>query len=119
MPLHTRRRVKKPKARSAEKTLDRASRTLAALKKIGARRNVLQIVPPRHVYRPSYLRREESEDHELLSKPLESPTGPGAADRFRNRAGSQIAEPRVTNVHLGPFWGDRGFFEGFSKSIVE
>ena len=28
-------------------------------------------------------------------------------------------EPRVTNVYLGPFWGDRGFFEGFSKSIVE
>jgi hypothetical protein len=28
-------------------------------------------------------------------------------------------EPRVTNVYLGPFWGDRSFFEGFSKSIIE
>ena len=80
---------------------------------------MIQIVAPRHVYRPGYLRAEDRDNEELLTRPLASPTGPGGAKRFRNRGGSQIATPHVTNVYLGDFWGDRNFFEGFSKAIVE
>jgi hypothetical protein len=83
---------------------------------IGSRPGVIQIVPPRHVMRPSFL---HEEDHDLLSQPLASPTGPGGAKGFRNRAGSQIAVPEVTNIYMGPFWGDQNFVEGFSKAILE
>jgi hypothetical protein len=97
----------------------RVPKTMEALRKVGPRPNVVQIVPPRHVYRPAYLRAQEKEDHELVTNPLSSPTGPGGAAGFRNRAGSQIATPHVTNVYLGDFWGDRDLFEGFSKAVVE
>lgn len=90
--------------------------TKEMLRSIGRRAGVIQIVPPRHVIRPSYLREE---DHDLASLPLSSPTGPGGAPGFQNRAGSQIAVPEVTNIYLGRFWGDRSFVEGFSKAIVE
>lgn len=95
-----------------------APRTLDALRRVGPRPNVIQIVPPRHVYRPSYLRAEDKDNQELVMRPLASPTGPGGAKGFRNRGGSQIATPHVTNVYLGDFWGDRNFFEGFSKAII-
>jgi len=56
----------------------------------------------------------------MVTDPLATPTGPGQANNFRNRAGSQIAQPHVTNVYLGDFWGgDTTFLEGFSKAIVE
>jgi len=84
---------------------------------IGRRANVMQIVPPRHVMRSVIL--HEDEDHELATNPLASPTGPGGAPGFSNRAGSQIAVPMVTNIYLGTFWGDRNLVEGFSKAIVE
>jgi hypothetical protein len=90
--------------------------TKEMLCRIGSRPSVIQIVPPRDALRPAYLR---SEDHELVDRPLASPTGPGGAQGFRNRAGSQIAVPEVTNIYLGPFWGDRTFVEGFSKAITE
>jgi len=90
--------------------------TKEMLRRIGRRPNVIQIVPPRHVVRPSYLREE---DHDLVDRPLASPTGPGGAAGFSNRAGSQIAVPEVTNIYLGGFWGDRSFVEGFSKAVVE
>ena len=93
--------------------------TLDELRLIGPHPNVIQIVAPRHVYRPGYLRAEDRDNEELLTRPLASSTGPGGAKRFRNRGGSQIATPHVTNVYLGDFWGDRNFFEGFSKAIVE
>jgi hypothetical protein len=94
-------------------------RTMERLRQVGPRLGALQIVPPRHVYRPAHLRREEKENHELVTNPLASPTAPGGAHGFRNRAGSQIPTPRVTNVYLGPFWGDRAFLEGFSQAVVQ
>lgn len=90
-----------------------------ALRNIGRRRGVIQIVPPRHVVRQAYLRKEDSGNHELVTRPLASPTGPGGAAGFRNVAGSQIAAPEVTNIYMGPFWGDQAFVEGFSKAILE
>jgi hypothetical protein len=87
-----------------------------ALRRIGKRRRVIQIVPPRHVVRPSYVR---ADDHELVDRPLSSPTGPGGAAGFHNVANSQIAVPEVTNIYLGPFWADRNFLEGFSAAILE
>lgn len=48
-----------------------------------------------------------------------APTGPGGAPGFHNVAGSQIAVPEVTNIYMGPFWGDQNFVEQFSKAIVE
>ena len=90
--------------------------TKERLRRMGRRPNVMQIVPPRHVVRPSYTHTEE---HDLVDRPLASPTGPGGAPGFRNRSGSQIAVPQVTNVYLGAFWGDRNFVDGFSKAIVE
>jgi hypothetical protein len=65
------------------------------------------------------MRESESGDHELVTRPLASPTGPGGAAGFKNAAGSQIAVPEVTNVYMGPFWGDQGFVEGFSKAVLE
>ena len=91
--------------------------TKEMLRRIGQRPNVIQIVPPRNVVRPSYLHLDEGRD--LVNLPLASPTGPGGAPGFRNRAGSQIAVPQVSNIYLGPFWGDQNLVEGFSKAIVE
>lgn len=79
---------------------------------------VLQIVPPMHVYRPAYVP-ADSGNHELLSQPLASPTGPGGAPGFSNRGGSQLAVPQVVNVYLGPYWGDKALLESFSKAVVE
>ena len=90
-----------------------------ALRNIGPRRNVIQIVPPRPAFRPAYLRPAEAKDKELVNRPLSSPTGPGGAAGFSNVAGSQIAVPQVTNVYMGKFWGDRAFIEAFSRAIVE
>jgi hypothetical protein len=88
------------------------------LRKIGRREGVIQIVPPRDALRPAYVR-EEEDDHELVSRPLASPTGPGGAAGFSNRAGSQIPAPEVTNIYLGHFWGDRTFVEGFSTAVLQ
>ena len=93
--------------------------SIADLRNAGSRSSIIQISAPRHVYRSAYLRADESANHELVTQPLASPTGPGGAQNFHNRAGSQLARPQVTNVYLGPFWGDRAFLEGFSKAIVE
>jgi hypothetical protein len=86
------------------------------LRRIGNRQGVIQIVPPRTAMRPNHLREE---DNDLVNHPLASPTGPGGAAGFHNRAGSQIAVPQVTNVYLGQFWGDRNFVEGFSQALIE
>src|SRR5690242_21405134 len=89
---------------------------LSDLAAIGPKANVIQIVPPRHVYKPAVLREKDAGDHELVTRPLASPTGPHGAKGFRNRGGSQIKNPNVTNVYLGTFWGDRNFVEGDRKS---
>src|SRR5712691_7972582 len=104
---------------SKRATRTQTPKTLERLRKVGPRPNVLQIVPPRHVYRPAVLRAEDRENHELVTNPLATPTGPHGAAGFKNRAGSQIATPHVTNVYMGPYWGDRAVLEGFSKAIVE
>lgn len=83
---------------------------------IGSRPDVIQIVPVRNVVRPAFVHENEQK---LSARPLAAPTGPGGAKGFRNRAGSQLAAPEVTNIYLGPFWADRSFVEGFSKAIVE
>jgi hypothetical protein len=90
-----------------------------ALHKIGPRKGVMQIVPPRKVMRQAYLRQADLGDNELVTRPLASPTGPGGAAGFHNVANSQIAVPEVTNIYLGHFWGDQACVEGFSKAIVE
>ncbi|MDB5480423.1 MAG: hypothetical protein JWO83_1476 [Caulobacteraceae bacterium] len=97
----------------------RSPQSIQDLRHVGPRPGVIQVVPPRHVYRPAYLRQEEAADHELVTQPLATPTGPGGAAGFRNRGGSQIAQPQVTNVYMGAFWGDRTFMETFSQAIVE
>jgi hypothetical protein len=89
------------------------------LRAIGPRKGVVQIVPTRSAVRPAYLRQQESQDQELVVRPLSSPTGPGGAKGFHNVAGSQIAVPEVTNIYLGPFWADRAFVEEFSTAIVQ
>jgi hypothetical protein len=89
------------------------------LRNVGRRRGVIQIVPPRHAVRQAYLREEDLGDHELVTRPLSSPTGPGGAPGFKNVAGSQIAVPEVTNIYMGQFWGDQSFVEAFSKAILE
>jgi hypothetical protein len=90
------------------------------LLRIGPKPNVIQIVPPRGVMRPAVRRESDDERaHDLVVHPLAAPTGPGGAAGFRNRAGSTIAQPQVTNIYLGPFWGDRGLAEAFSKAVVE
>jgi hypothetical protein len=94
----------------------RSKITKAKLRGMGSRKNAMQIVPPMHVVRPAYL---HEDNHDLITNPLASPTGPGGAAGFSNRAGSQIAAPEVTNIYLGQFWGDRAFVEGFSKAVVE
>jgi len=96
------------------------SATIQDLLTIGPKPNVMQIVPPRNVMRPSVRRDSDPvEMHDILVHPLASPTGPGGAPGFKNRAGSTIQRPQVTNIYLGPFWGDQGFIEGFSKAVVE
>lgn len=98
----------------------RGPRTLLAFKRVGPRVNVVQVVPPRHVYRPRVLSAEEAKDHELAINPLKSPTGPGGAPGFHNVNNSQIAMPNVLNVYMGPFWnGDSNLFEGSCKAVVE
>lgn len=92
--------------------------TLNELCGIGKRTGVMQIVPTKDVVRPAVLDAEE-EGTELASLPLAAPTGPGGAPGFSNRAGSQIANPQVTNVYLGPFWADMTVVEAFSKAVVE
>lgn len=93
--------------------------TLTQLRAVGPRPNALQIAAPKHLYRPAALTMGAEDNHELLSNPLATPTGPNGAPGFRNRAGSQIATPHVTNVYCGPFWGERSFLGEFSKAIVE
>ena len=92
---------------------------IQALRNVGRRRGVIQIVPPRHSMRRSHLRKAELENHELVTRPLASPTGPGGAAGWANVAGSQIAVPEVTNLYLGDVWGDQAFVEEFSKAILE
>ena len=94
----------------------RSKLTKEKLRAMGSRKNVMQIAPPLHVVRPAYL---HADNKDLATNPLASPTGPGGAAGFSNRAGSQIAVPEVTNIYLGQFWGDRELVEGFSKAIVE
>jgi hypothetical protein len=106
----------KKKAVRGESMTKRKPMTKAMLRGIG-RRPVMQIVPTLDSVRP--VRIYAADDHELVNRPLASPTGPGAAQNFHNVAGSQLATPQVTNVYLGQFWGDRAFVEGFSKAIVE
>ena len=90
-----------------------------ALRDIGRRKDVIQIVPPRGSMQPAYLRQSDLGDNELVTRPLASPTGPGGAAGFHNVAGSQIPAPEVTNIYLGPFWGDQTIVEGFSKAVLE
>jgi hypothetical protein len=93
---------------------------LQKLLKIGPKPNVIQIVPLRDVMRPSVRRASDPDQmHDIVIHPLAAPTGPGGAAGFRNRAGSTIQKPAVTNVYLGPFWGDQGLAEAFSKAVVE
>ena len=81
MPTSKRRNgLKSRKARRAlpagtAKPTVRAPRTLDELRLIGPHPNVIQIVAPRHVYRPGYLRAEDRDNEELLTRPLASPTG--------------------------------------------
>ncbi|HEX4756520.1 MAG TPA: hypothetical protein VH308_01010 [Terracidiphilus sp.] len=89
------------------------------MRKIGPRKGVIQITPPRETVKGSYLRQDDLGDHELVTRPLASPTGPGGAAGFHNVAGSQIAVPEVTNIYLGPFWGDQNLVENFSKAVLE
>lgn len=98
----------------------RGPRSLPALRRVGPRADVIQVVPPRHVYRPRILSAEEAEDHDLVINPLQSPTGPNGAPGFHNVNNSQIATPQVLNIYMGPFWdGTTTFFEGFCKAVVE
>src|SRR5438270_11547166 len=78
--------------------------TKEMLRRIGQRPNVIQIVPPRNVVRPSYL--HEDEDRDLVSLPLASPNGHGGAAGFRSRWGSKVAVPQVPYIYTGPFWCD-------------
>src|SRR5262245_24975531 len=75
------------------------------LKKVGPRPNVIQIVPPVQMVRPSAALFED-QNRDLINRPIEAPTGPQGAKGFRNRAGSQIPVPHVMNVYMGPFWDD-------------
>lgn len=98
-------------------TSDKSNRS-NSLCKIGRRGGVVQIVPTKNVMRPAVLSREDiNAGRDAL--PLATPTGPGGAPGWRNVAGSQIANPQVTNVYLGPFWADVTVVESFSKAILE
>ena len=85
------------------------------LRKIGRYGGVVQIAQSKSVIHSTD---SDQEGHELVTEPLVSPTGPGGAAGFRNRNGSQIAKPEVTNVYLGPFWGDRTFVDQFSSDLL-
>lgn len=98
--------------------MNRQERT-QALRNIGRRPGVIQIVPPQQSVRQAFLRKEDADNHDLVTRPLASPTGPGGAAGFRNVAGSQIAAPEVTNIYMGPFWGDQDFAEQFSAAILQ
>src|SRR5215471_15261576 len=93
--------------------------TMEQLRNTGSRPNVIQIVPPRHCYQLTALTADRDVDVELATGPLRSPTGPNGAEGFRNKAGSQIAVPHVTNIYMGAFWGDRPHLEGFTKAVLE
>ena len=93
--------------------------TLNDLRRIGRRPETIHIVPTRDQVRPAYVHPTDPDAAQLLTRPLASPTGPGGAPGFHNVAGSQIAQPEVTNIYMGPFWGDQAVLEGFSKAIVE
>lgn len=124
MPKKSKKREKTKPKKKLHKVVTlrkkkRLRKTKNSLRGMGPR-PVMQIVPPRDVVRPAYVRKaDDDKGHELVSRPLASPTGPGGAAGWRNVAGSQIAVPKVTNIYMGPFWGDRAFVEGFSKAIVE
>lgn len=90
-----------------------------ALHDLGRRHGVIQVAPPKHSVRQAYVAREDLGNHELVTGPLASPTGPGSAAGFKNVAGSQIAAPEVTNIYMGPFWGDQAFVEGFSQAVLQ
>ena len=109
--------TKTKKGLGGESVTKRKPMTKAILRGIGRRSGVMQIVPTLDSVRP--VRIYDTADHDLVNRPLASPTGPGGAQNFHNVAGSQIANPQVTNVYLGPFWDNRDFVEGFSKAIVE
>jgi len=103
-----------------ETTVEEKITRLNALRGIGKRQGVIQIVPPRGEFYFRHVRdNEDQDDHEVVTRPLSSPTGPEAAEGFRNRNGSQIATPQITNVYLGDFWDDRNFVEGFSQALIE
>ena len=88
------------------------------LTRIGARPGVVQIVPTKKDVRPAVLHRADR-GTSIENLPFASPTGPGGAPGFHNVAGSQIANPQVTNVYLGPFFADQTVLEAFSKAVVE
>lgn len=92
---------------------------LEDLRTIGCRSGVIQIMPAKADVRPALLRASDPARHGLVDRALTAPTGPGGARGFRNRAGSTIRKPEVTNVYLGPFWGSQNFLEEFSKAVVE
>jgi hypothetical protein len=101
-------------------TKQKFGKGMERLLRVGPKQNVLQIVPPRDAMRPSVRRVSDASDvHDLVVHPLAAPTGPGGAKGFRNRAGSTIQQPQVTNIYLGPFWSDQQFVESFSKAVVE
>ena len=102
---------------TAGRAKSRVTDRMELLRNIGPRPGVVQIVPTRSVVRPVVV--HDDEDHELVTRPLASPTGPGGAAGFSNRNGSQIAVPEVHNIYMGPFWGDQNFLEQFSRDIVQ
>ena len=55
----------------------------------------MQIVPTRQSVRQAYLREGDLGNHELITRPLAAPTGPGGAAGFKNVAGSRIAAPEA------------------------
>jgi hypothetical protein len=94
-------------------------RKIEELRRIGPRSNAIQIVPTKVDVRPAIVRDDDAGAHELVTRPLASPTGPGGSKGFRNRGGSTIRNVAVMNVYLGSFWGDQNVVEAFSKAIVE
>lgn len=90
-------------------------RTLQTFRKLGSRPGAVQIVPCTQDVQCCSVHRTGMAETLAFS----SPTGPGGAPGFHNVAGSQIAVPEVTNIYMGPFWGDQNFVEQFSKAVVE
>jgi hypothetical protein len=121
------KRIRKQEGQKNPSTAIRStSKAMKRLMAIGPKPNVLQIVPPKDLMRPGVRREKDSEDmHDPEKHPLATPTGPGGASGFRNRAGSAgstIEQPRVMNIYLGKFWGDQDDqdrVEEFSTAIVQ